>query len=213
MSAEEDRIAQERPGLEHTGRERLIVLSDGVFAIAVTLLALDLRIPEEAMRSGHIFAALAANWERGLSFAISFWVIAIFWRANVRSFHWIERVDAPFVILTLLLLMAVSFLPFPTSVLGQTARGAEATVFYLASLAVASALQLASWVYAARIGHLLRPDTPRDITSAIIWRGLTPLGTFVVAIALAAAGADADSFYVLLAIPVVPRLLRMAGRA
>ncbi|HVV92349.1 MAG TPA: TMEM175 family protein [Hyphomicrobiales bacterium] len=198
---------------ENSGRERLIMLSDGVFAIAVTLLALDLRLPEEAMRSGHIFAALADNWERGLSFAISFWVIAIFWRANVRSFQWIERVDAPFVMLTLLLLMAVSFLPFPTSVLGQTMRGAEATIFYLVSLAVASAIQLASWVYAMRIGRLLRPDTPRDVTSAIVWRGIIPLGTFVVAIALAAAGAGGNSFYVLFAIPVVPRLMRMAGRA
>jgi uncharacterized membrane protein len=191
----------------HASPDRLITLSDGVFAIAVTLLALDLRLPDEALRSGHIYAALAANWERGLSFAISFWVIAIFWRANVRSFHWIERIDPPFVVLSLLLLMAVSFLPFPTAVLGRTDRGSEADIFYLASLGITSAIQLATWIYASRIGHLLRSDTPTDVTANIIWRGVIPLGTFAAAIAAAAAGAGSNSFYLLFAIAVLPRLV------
>lgn len=196
---------------DHTAPDRLITLSDGVFAIALTLLALDLRLPEAALRSGRIFEALGADWHKGLSFAISFWVIAVFWRANVRSFHWIERLDRTFVALSLLLLMAISFLPFPTAVLGQAGDSDEAILFYLASLAGASLIQLATWLYAARIGGLLRPDIPSAVVVDNIWRGVIPVMAFLASIAAVAAGAGTAAFFVLFAIPILPRLLRFAG--
>src|SRR5688572_23815143 len=97
---------------------RLEAFADAVFAIAITLLVIEIHLPphEEVLRLGGVAAALASLWPSYVGYAISFIVIG----ANHHNLmKLVARVDHGFLTLTLLLLMCVAFLPFPTAVLAE----------------------------------------------------------------------------------------------
>src|SRR5258707_188668 len=99
------------------GLERLIFFSDAVIAIAITLLVLDLRLPEA---SGESLAAQLGDLSSSfLSFFMSFAVIGLFWEAHHRLFGFIERYDRTLLWLNLAFLFLIASLPFPTSVLAN----------------------------------------------------------------------------------------------
>ena len=188
--------------------ERLVTFCDAVFAIAMTLLALELHLPEGALHGGgDLTAALLATWPKVLSFAISFVAIAQFWRAHLRAFTWIDRVDTRLVTLNLLLLMVVCFLPFPTAVLGDAGNETPAVIFYAGSIAAASLIQALIWVYAARDGRLLKADTPEEVRRLGMWRSLIPFSVFAVSIAIALVGYPGAAMYSWIAIVPLFRVL------
>lgn len=94
---------------------RIEAFSDGVFAIAITLLILDLHVPPQS--SGHLAAALARQWPTYVAFLISFAFIGIMWVNHHRLFNHIRRSDDQLMFLNLLLLLGVSAVPFPTALL------------------------------------------------------------------------------------------------
>ena len=96
--------------------ERLVFFSDGVMAIAITLLVVELSIPAATEDVGD---ALLDRWPQMLSFVLSFLVIGIFWMAHHRIFRYVANLDQRLIWLNLLFLMCVAFLPFPTAVLGD----------------------------------------------------------------------------------------------
>jgi len=108
---EDDEAAEEGIG-------RILALSDGVFAIATTLLIVEIAVPATTSNVG-LPKALLGLWPRYLAYVLSFVVIARFWVMHRLTFRLIARDDAALVWLNLLLLMLVAFLPFPTAVLGQ----------------------------------------------------------------------------------------------
>lgn len=95
---------------------RLEAFSDGVLAIAATLLILELRPPES---DGHLGAALLGLWPAYAAYATSFITIGIIWVNHHSLFAHVVRVDRMLLFLNLLLLMTVSVIPFPTAVLGR----------------------------------------------------------------------------------------------
>jgi uncharacterized membrane protein len=103
--------------LKETGRVE--AFSDGVFAIAITLLVLDLRLPEgpSASSEQEMIAALLDLWTKYLAFAVSFAFIGIMWINHHRLFTYIARSNSTLLVLNLLLLMGVVVVPFPTGVL------------------------------------------------------------------------------------------------
>jgi uncharacterized membrane protein len=127
---EDDEAAEEGIG-------RILALSDGVFAIAITLLTLEIAVPAATSDAG-LAKALVGLWPRYLAYVLSFVVIARFWVMHRLIFRLIARDDAALVWLNLLLLMFVAFLPFPTAVLGEHAGSPAAAVLYAASVALAS---------------------------------------------------------------------------
>src|SRR6476646_3034830 len=90
--------------------ERLIFLSDGVFAIALTLLVVSLEVP---LSSNDLSASLWALRPKFLSYGVSFLAIAAFWISHQRVFRYIVRVDAVFLWISLIFLLCVGFQPFP----------------------------------------------------------------------------------------------------
>ena len=100
------------------GIGRILALSDGVFAIAITLLIIAIAIPATTS-DADLPKALLSLWPRYLAYVLSFLVIARFWVTHHLAFRLINRYDATLVWLNLLLLMFVAFLPFPTAVLGE----------------------------------------------------------------------------------------------
>src|SRR5215469_17210406 len=107
---EDDEAADEGVG-------RILALSDGVFAIAITLLILEIAIPATTPGAA-LPKALLGLWPRYLAYVLSFVVIARFWVTHHVAFRLIARYDNVLIWLNLLLLMFVSFLPFPTAVVG-----------------------------------------------------------------------------------------------
>ena len=103
---------------DEEGTGRLEAFSDGVFAIAITLLILEIGVPH-VPADGSLWRALRELWPSYLSYAISFVIIGVMWINHHNLFRDIARVDHYLLVLNLLLLMSISFLPFPTAVVAN----------------------------------------------------------------------------------------------
>jgi hypothetical protein len=99
---------------------RLETFADGVFAIAVTLLILEIRLPaSEAQREISLFRILASLWPSYLGYTVSFIITGIVWMNHHNFLKLIDHTDHNFIVLNLLLLLWVAFVPFPTRVLAE----------------------------------------------------------------------------------------------
>lgn len=130
--------------------QRLEAFSDGVFAIAITLLILEIKVPHlEAGES--LSKALLQLWPSYGAYAFSFWVIGIFWVNHHSFFKLFRRVDHGFLLLNVLFLAMISFIPFPTSVLAEyltdPARMQNAVTFYTLSMCLPVLSWLSMWRY------------------------------------------------------------------
>jgi uncharacterized membrane protein len=174
---EDDEAAEEGIG-------RILALSDGVFAIAITLLILEIAVPATASDAG-LPKALLGLWPRYVAYVLSFVVIARFWVIHRLTFRLIARDDAALVWLNLVLLMFVAFLPFPTDVLGEHLGSPAAAVLYAASVDLASMASAACWWYASGRGSLLRPDAGRAQVRALRARSLSGPVLFTLSLPIA----------------------------
>ena len=137
--------------------DRIVFFSDAVFAIAITILVLDIRVPE-GLSPAELPAQLLDLGPRYVSYVISFLVLAIYWQAHHKVFKPITGYDGTLVWLNVLFLMAVAFLPFPTSLLGEYSEEQISVVIYAVNAAVASLLLVAISWYATSNHHLVGPD-------------------------------------------------------
>lgn len=139
-----------------SGLERIVFFSDAVFAIAITLLALEIRIPagDVPLSETELSAFLLGNWHEYLAYSISFLVIGSFWVSHHRKFHFIRRYDGTLMILNLLYLMVIAFMPFPSSVISKYGSRAG-TIFYAMTLCLAGLILAALWGYASGRANLV----------------------------------------------------------
>src|SRR5262245_22390870 len=152
------------------GVARIEAFSDGVFAIAITLLILEIKLPElEQIHEQGLWRVLAGQWSSYVAFALSFAVIGIMWANHHNIFRFIGRANHPFVVLNLALLFGVSFLPFPTAVLAECLplehEREAAAVFYGATLTVTAIVYNLLWHYAASGRRLLKASADSSIVS------------------------------------------------
>ena len=144
---------------------RLEAFSDGVFAIAITLLVLDLAVPPltESERDG-LWAALGREWPSYFAYLVSFLVIGIIWINHHTMLTLVERVDRPILFANLVLLMTVSVIPFPTRLLAEYLlepdAHAAAAVYSATMLAMGSAFYALWSTITRRPGSLRRPLDP-----------------------------------------------------
>ncbi|MBW8878262.1 MAG: DUF1211 domain-containing protein [Acidobacteria bacterium] len=148
------------PDEKETGR--LEAFSDGVFAIAITLLILEIRVPKPEELHGHLLPALTALWPSYLAFVISFATILVMWVNHHRIFALIRRSDHPFLYWNGFLLMMVTLVPFPTAVLAaylmhpeeaKVAAGVFAGTYFFIALAFNGL-----WRHASKNRRLLAHD-------------------------------------------------------
>jgi uncharacterized membrane protein len=153
---------------------RLEAFSDGVFAIAITLLVLDIGVSATAGQD--LGSAIRGLWPSYLAYVASFSTIGAAWLAHNAITEYLERADAAFVRLNLLLLLFVSFLPFPTRLVAeyihQDKAERVAVTFYGIVLLLSSTMLLVLWRYAVR-ARLVRPDTA-DEEIELLTERLTP---------------------------------------
>jgi uncharacterized membrane protein len=148
--------------------ERLAALSDGIFAVAMTLLVLDLKVPaSEAIHSEHdLSRTLIALAPRLLMFAMSILTLGIFWVGQQTQLNHLERSDRSLSWIHIAFLGFVSLVPFSTALLAEfTAYRTALLVYWLNILLLGLTLYL-SWTCAAE-QQLLKPDISRDIHVAI----------------------------------------------
>lgn len=140
--------------------ERIEAFSDGVFAIAITLLILEIKMPQPGSERGavRLVDVLLGLWPAYFAYVLSFVMIGIYWANHHYIFKLIEKTDHILNLLNLLFLMFIAFLPLPTEVLGtylpDKANQVAAAIFYAIGLLLPAAGWLLVWLYAAR-GHRL----------------------------------------------------------
>ena len=127
--------------------ERLVFFSDAVFAVALTLLVIDLRVPTGATTTT-LPGKLGALWPQLLALLISFVVIASYWRGHHRIFHVIERYDRWLVLLNFTFLLSIVLQPFTTSLTSDYGYIPLAMGLYAGLLGISGLLLTAIWVYA-----------------------------------------------------------------
>jgi uncharacterized membrane protein len=178
---------------------RLEAFADAVFAIAITLLIIEVRLPPAAqVQEMGLARALAHIWPSYLGYAISFIVIGIMWANHHNLMKLIDRVDHGFITRTLLLLMWVAFLPFPTAVMAEHLTDpderAVAVAFYCGCFTVTAFCYFLMWWHAARGRRLIADHVPdeavRTITRAyapgsLLYLAATLLAFVHIAISLA----------------------------
>ena len=132
------------------GIDRIVFFSDAVFAIAITLLALDIKLPDgvDLNSNSSLTHALSSMFPQILAFVLSFLIIGIFWSSHVRKYHALISYNSTFVMLNLILLMLIAFMPFPTSLISSSPTRISVTL-YASTLALIGTLSAATWVYAA----------------------------------------------------------------
>jgi uncharacterized membrane protein len=149
--------------------DRLVFFSDAVFAIALTLLVIDIKVPigEDGGSAQVVLDALPSIY----AYALSFYVIAVNWMGHHRRFGHIVRYDARLIGLNFLLLFVVAFVPFPTSLIAEYGGEVTSVVLYAAVVSSLSLLQLAYWAYAHRAGHIgseIDPQLYRYMARALL---------------------------------------------
>lgn len=168
-------------------KHRFDALQDGVYAIALTLLVLELRLPAELhiQRSGELLAALVDLLPRMMAWLISFFVLAIFWHASLRTQAWVRHLDNQLVWINIASLLFASFLPFASSLVGEYPGLLPSQCLYAA--AMAGMALTAFW----QLRHLrLHPELchspiPAGVRKATEIRIFGLLGTVVLAVLIA----------------------------
>ena len=143
------------PGLP--GKGRIEALTDGIFAVAMTLLVLDLRLPDAlalaAIDDAGLRAALLTLLPKLESYVISFLVLCVFWLGHHRLMHLVRGVDHLFLWRNLLFILFITFVPFSTSLMGQYRSLDDAPLVYGVNLGLVLAAQFLMWRHA--LFHLM----------------------------------------------------------
>ncbi|HST05820.1 MAG TPA: TMEM175 family protein [Chloroflexia bacterium] len=172
---------------DERGTSRLEAFSDGVFAIATTLLVLDIKVPEVsgADGAGALGAALINQWPRYASYILSFVTIGIVWANHHRMFASIGRTNHTFLVLNVLYLMVIGVFPFPTALLSRYIGEVEypymqqlVTLVYTGLSVLVSLLYLAVWLYATGRGNLLKKGVDPRFVARMKTRSIVGVGVF-----------------------------------
>ena len=184
-----------------TGRTE--AFSDGVFAIAITLLVLEIGIP--ASEFDDLWSAILHEWPAYLGYATSFLTIGGLWLAHHGIFRRLRYANNTVMRINLLLLMTVSFLPFPTRLVAEAIRDRNAeraaAIFYGLCLLAIAVLFSALWAAVVRDRRLLKPEVTEEEVNSILIASSPSIGFYAGAIALAIVAPRAAAIgYLLIAV-------------
>lgn len=170
-------------------KHRLEALSDGVFAVAMTLLVFGFRttgIPAPVLR-----LYLLHLWPQLLAYVLSFVIVGVYWVAHHTYFHFVAKVDRPLLWLNNLFLMTVAFIPFPAGMLGEYRGSQPSIVLYGCTLVVANVFLALMWFHADR-ASLLHAAVSARFRRFARWITLAPIPVYLLAIGLSFASRAAS---------------------
>jgi uncharacterized membrane protein len=136
-------------------KNRIEALTDGIFAVVMTLLVLDISVPQISSSAHYAIGSVAAGtellkrlfdlWPKILSFGISFIILAIYWMAHHRQFHYIKHLDRTLIWINIIFLMAACLLPFSTSLLGEYREQEISILVYGSNSIIIGSLLYIQW--------------------------------------------------------------------
>jgi len=194
-------VARTEDHLHPNETQRIEAFSDGVFAIAITLLIIEIGVPHVSGNEG-LASALGDLWPSYGAYVLSFVMIGIYWANHHSLFRLFVRTDHYFLMLNVFFLMAIAFLPFPTAVLGEYLDNAQqrdaAVTLYALGLLLPAFGWILVWLYANARGLVderLAPEYIRFLTaqyllsnvlygSALLLSFLDPWIALVIVVAL-----------------------------
>ena len=174
----------EAKGAEKLALDRIIFFSDAIIAVAITLMVLDIRVPE-GLSPAEVPQALLALWPKYLSYVLSFIVIAIYWVEHHRMFKYIKRYDGRLMWLNLLFLMFMALVPFSTDLLAEYGNQPVAVMVYAGIGLAVGLTKSAVWSYAAHNRRLVDEALSShsiDLSRAV---GLVAPSVFLVSMGIA----------------------------
>jgi uncharacterized membrane protein len=150
------------------GKERLLAMTDGVTAIIITIMVLELKMPEHPT-----LEALAGSWHTFLAYALSFAYVAIYWNNHHHYFHLVHHVNGAVLWANFGLLFWLSLVPFATAWMGETGFAPVPTAVYGIALFMPA---LAWWLMQRVIIHMQGPDSPmRQVLGRDIKANISPV--------------------------------------
>lgn len=168
---------------DRLGLERLVFFADAVFAIALTLLALDIRLPDLLTQPNARSPISLLSQHPG--YAISLFVVGLYWVSHRHCCRFIRRYNDTFILLNLALLLCIALLPFATMVLEDYSQRRSVIIFYALCMATTGYLKFLLWGYATHRGRLISRYLTRDRIARLTWRILIPPLVFTVSVGLA----------------------------
>jgi len=151
--------------------DRLAALSDGIFAVAMTLLVLDLHLPTAGQihGEGELLAALCALGPQWLAYLMSFLTLGIFWAGQQTELNHIAKCTRDLTWIHLVFLFAVTLLPLSTRLLAEFITYRSALLIYWLNILALGVMLYWSWTYATH-ADLIKPDTPEEVRTSICKR-------------------------------------------
>lgn len=206
--------AAEADGPMQLGLERIVFFSDAVMAIAITLLAVDIRVPELSRfaAASELPLRLGELNTQIMSFVISFVVIGIYWMAHHRYFALIRRYDSGLLMINLLFLLFIAALPFIASLLGHYPFLSLGVIPYAVDVSAIGLSIGALWAYATHSHRLVDDNMDGRLIRLLTIRPLGPTVIFIVSIPIALLNPTMATFTWLLAPLTVVAVNRWAGQ-
>jgi uncharacterized membrane protein len=195
--------------------DRLVNFSDAVFAIAATLLVLNiafsfrLEAPDLERKLWHEFGDALPQI---LAYALSFFVIARLWLGHHRMFKVIRRIDGRFITLNLVMLGLVALVPFPTEVFGHYPQERPALIVYCVAISAPGIVSALMLRYAAQDDRLIAPSTPREFVIHSQLRSLSIPVVFLSSIPISFIAVGLAQYWWLLMIPLRWYFARRYGK-
>jgi uncharacterized membrane protein len=198
--------------------DRIAFFSDGVFAIAITLLVLEIRLPEPIPGS-HAAALLSVLvdelWPDFYSFLISFWFVGTLWIAHHRVFHYIRGYDRTLLVLNLFFLMWIVLLPFSATLLSRYENQQAAVIIYASHVAIAELALAWVWRHASRAPQLMdtrRMDSRQRRYNELLVFAMPLVFAFSIGVSfISPAAAQLSWLLVFLVRPVLLRITHFSG--
>jgi len=158
---------EQPPPRSELGPARLLALADGIFAIAMTLLVFELKVPVVNLAAGEsLLSALQALWPKFGACALGFITLGFSWIGHHNQYVAIVRTNRSFLWINIGFLASIAFMPFSCALLGSYPFERTAIVTYGLNFTVAGLLLLAHWEYATSQGRLVREGTSHDLIVA-----------------------------------------------
>lgn len=182
---------------------RLEAFSDGVFAVAITLLVLNLHVPDLATSvvSKELPHELFDLWPKLLIYMLSFVIVGIYWVAHHNTFHYIKRSDRNLLWINILLMMCIVFIPFPTALIGQYPEQQISVVIYAGTLVITGCTLQLLWWYATSNYRLVDREIDPQLVQGATRRNLMAPLIYLLSIGISFLSVEASLVFFIL-VPV-----------
>jgi len=188
--------------------KRIEALTDGIYAIAMTILILNIKAPSPTMESETLIRSLIDQVELFYDYFLAFFLLALFWVASHRQFHFIRNADNTFLWISILQLMFVVIIPYTTLISGKFRTLQPAAVLFEMNILAVGLIMSLLWYYATNNRKLVDKNLKESVIKLGKRRGQVSAGVSIVAIAFSFVSPE-NSTLVYLSLPV---LMRFVGR-